>query len=121
MDAANLTKKYTLWNNVHDLRSRGLNITRTAQRLGISPDTVRHLQHLSSEELFQKCRSIRPCKLHAYEQEVLSLLNCFPSISSSRVHDYLKEHHPAFPKVCEKTVHNYVQFIRKKYHILSTR
>ena len=115
------TKKYTLWNNVHDLRSRGLNITRTAQRLGISRDTVRHLQHLSSEELFQKCRSIRPCKLHAYEQEVLSLLNCFPSISSSRVHDYLKEHHPAFPKVCEKTVHNYVQFIRRKYHILSTR
>ena len=121
MDAANLTKKYTLWNNVLDLRSRGLNITRTAQRLGISRDTVRHLQHLSSEELFKECRNIRQCKLHAYEQEVISLLTCFPSISSSRVHDYLKEHHPVFPKVCEKTVHNYVQFIRRKYHILSTR
>lgn len=66
MDAANLTKKYTLWNNVLDLRSRGLNITRTAQRLGISRDTVRHLQHLSSEELFQECRNIRLHKLRKY-------------------------------------------------------
>ena len=121
MDAANLTKKYTLWNNVLDLRSRGLNITRTAQRLGIYRDTVRHLQHLSSEELFQECRNIRLCKLHAYEQEVVSFLTCFPSISSSRVHDYLRESHPDLPRICEKTVYNYMQFIRRKYHILSTR
>jgi hypothetical protein len=33
----------------------------------------------------------------------------------------LREHYPDFPHVCEKTVHNYVQFIRKKHHIPPVR
>ena len=47
MDAANLTEKYILWSNILDLRSRGINIARTARRLGVSRNTVRHLQSLS--------------------------------------------------------------------------
>jgi len=117
MVTANLTRKYTLWNNILDLRSRGFNITRIAQHLGVSRDTVKHLQSLSFDELSQMCQKTSRYKLQNYEQAVVSLLISFPSTSSSRVHDYLKEHYPDFPRVCEKTVHNYVQFIRKKYHI----
>ena len=112
-----LRKKYTLWSNIVDLRSRGINITRTAERLGVSRDTVKRLQSLSSDELFRKYQESRRCKLQNYEQAVVSLLFTFPSTSSSRVHDYLKEHYPDFPNVCDKTVHNYVQFIRKKHHL----
>ena len=108
MDTENLRKKYTLWSNIIDLRSRGVNITRTAERLGVSRDTVKRLQSLSSDELFRKYQESRRCKLQNYEQAVVSLLFTFPSTSSSRVHDYLKEHYPDFPKVCDKTVHNYV-------------
>ncbi|WP_155270404.1 helix-turn-helix domain-containing protein, partial [Bacteroides fragilis] len=54
MDTEILRKKYTLWSNIIDLRSRGLNITRTAKRLGVSRDTVKRLQSLSSDELFRK-------------------------------------------------------------------
>ena len=107
MDTENLRKKYILWSNIVDLRSRGINITRTAHCLGVSRDTVKHLQYQES----------RRCKLQNYEQAVVSLLFTFPSTSSSRVHDYLKEHYPDFPNVCDKTVHNYVQFIRKKHHL----
>lgn len=116
-------EKYILRNTILDLRSRGINITRTAQRLGVSRDTVKHLESLSSEDLILECQNSknRRYKLHRYEQAVVSLLLRFPSISSSRVHDHLKEHYPDFPRVCEKTVHNYVQFIRKKHHILSAR
>ena len=110
MDAANLTEKYILWSNILDLRSRGINIARTARRLGVSRNTVRHLQSLSLEEVLQ--HKERHYKLHAYEQAVASLLTSFPSISSSRIGDYLREHYPNFPHVCEKTVHNYVQFVR---------
>lgn len=39
MDAANLTEKYILWSNILDLRSRGINIARTARRLGVSRNT----------------------------------------------------------------------------------
>ena len=117
MDTEILRKKYTLWSNIVDLRSRGINITRTAERLGVSRDTVKRLQSLSSDELFRKYQESRRCKLQNYEQAVVSLLFTFPSTSSSRVHDYLKEHYPDFPNVCDKSVHNYVQFIRKKHHL----
>ena len=119
MDAANLTEKYILLSNILDLRSRGINIARTARRLGVSRNTVRHLQSLSLEEVLQ--HKERHYKLHAYEQAVASLLTSFPSISSSRIGDYLREHYPDFPHVCEKTVHNYVQFVRKKHHIPPAR
>jgi DNA-binding CsgD family transcriptional regulator len=89
MDAANLTEKYILWSNILDLRSRGINIARTARRLGVSRNTVRHLQSLSLEEVLQ--HKERHYKLHAYEQAVASLLTSFPSISSSRIGDYLRE------------------------------
>lgn len=102
-----------------DLRSWEINIARTARRLGVSRNTVRHLQSLSSEEVLQQKE--RHYKLHAYEQAVASLLISLPSISSSRIGDYLREHYPDFPHVCEKTVHNYVQFIRKKHHIPPVR
>ena len=119
MDTEILRKKYTLWSNIVDLRSRGINITRTAHRLGVSRDTVRHLQSLTSDELVRECQTQEGnrYKLQNYEQAVVSLLFTFPSTSISRVHDYLKEHYPDFPKVCDKTVRNYVQFIRKKHHL----
>ena len=115
MDAVNLSEKYIFL----DLRSWEINIARTARRLGVSRNTVRHLQSLSSEEVLQQKE--RHYKLHAYEQAVASLLISLPSISSSRIGDYLREHYPDFPHVCEQTVHNYVQFIRKKHHIPPAR
>ncbi len=100
MDAANLTEKYILWSNILDLRSRGINIARTARRLGVSRNTVRHLQSLSLEEVLQ--HKERHYKLHAYEQAVASLLTSFPSISSSRIGDYLREHYPDFPHAARR-------------------
>ena len=37
--------------------------------------------------------------------------------SEAYLHEYLKENNPSFPKVCEKTVFNYVKKIRKRYDI----
>lgn len=37
MDAANLTEKYILWSNILDLRSRGINIARTAPVVLVCP------------------------------------------------------------------------------------
>ena len=87
MDAVNLSEKYIFL----DLRSWEINIARTARRLGVSRNTVRHLQSLSSEEVLQQKE--RHYKLHAYEQAVASLLISLPSISSSRIGDYLREHY----------------------------
>ena len=72
MDAVNLSEKYIFL----DLRSWEINIARTARRLGVSRNTVRHLQSLSSEEVLQQKE--RHYKLHAYEQAVASLLISSP-------------------------------------------
>ena len=69
MDAVNLSEKYIFL----DLRSWEINIARTARRLGVSRNTVRHLQSLSSEEVLQQKE--RHYKLHAYEQAVASGLS----------------------------------------------
>lgn len=69
MDAVNLSEKYIFL----DLRSWEINIARTARRLGVSRNTVRHLQSLSSEEVLQQKE--RHYKLHAYEQAVASFLS----------------------------------------------
>ena len=82
MDAANLTEKYILWSNILDLRSRGINIARTARRLGVSRNTVRHLQSLSLEEVLQ--HKERHYKLHAYEQAVASLLTSSARLREDR-------------------------------------
>ena len=72
MDAVNLSEKYIFL----DLRSWEINIARTARRLGVSRNTVRHLQSLSSEEVLQQKE--RHYKLHAYEQAVASFLSVSP-------------------------------------------
>ena len=54
MDAVNLSEKYIFL----DLRSWEINIARTARRLGVSRNTVRHLQSLSSEEVLQQKNGI---------------------------------------------------------------
>ena len=76
MDAANLTEKYILWSNILDLRSRGINIARTARRLGVSRNTVRHLQSLSLEEVLQHKErhytSFHSCLLDKFDNSVFS-------------------------------------------------
>ena len=38
-------------------------------------------------------------------------------MSSSQVHDHLKEHFPGFPSVNAKTVYNYALHVRQKYNL----
>lgn len=38
-------------------------------------------------------------------------------ISAARMHDWLRESYPDFPQVCDKTVFNFVDRIRRKYEI----
>ena len=74
MDAANLTEKYILWSNILDLRSRGINIARTARRLGVSRNTVRHLQSLSSEEVLQQKLNKKLTEIHIPSKLLTKLL-----------------------------------------------
>lgn len=121
MDTANLTRKYILWSKICDFRSRGINVSRTACMLGVSRYTVKRLQSLSCDEVMSECDNSHRCKLYSYEGVIHSILVSFPDISSSRAHEHLRENYPGFPHVCEKTVHNFIQSVRKKYKISPAR
>ena len=56
-------------------------------------------------------------KLKSYEDYVLDDLRDFPFLSSSQIHDHLKERFPSLPKVSTKTIYNFVQRIREKYNL----
>src|SRR5690554_7519743 len=54
-------------------------------------------------------------KLGPYENYIRDELSAHPYLSSSQVHDHLKEHFPGFPSVNVKTVYNYALHVRQKY------
>jgi len=74
---------------------------------------------MSEEEYMGfKHRQLVRCKvLDSYEEYVKSRLEEFPSASAAQVHDWLKEHHADFIDVSEKTVFNFVLYIREKHGI----
>lgn len=55
--------------------------------------------------------------LDSYENYIKGRLEGFPEASAAQVHDWLKEHHPGFIEVSEKTVFNFVLYLRGKHGI----
>lgn len=62
-------------------------------------------------------QSERKRELERFDAFVKSRLTKFPETSAAQMHDWLKEHYPDFPSVDSKTVFNFVNHIRQKYHI----
>ena len=114
MDAKKITEDYHDWHNIAKLRLLGLSRSQIAKKLQLPPGRVMRLSRLNVDELLQHGNRPRPsysCRLDPYEESVKHLLITCPYYSSTQIHEYLKENNPSFPKVCEKTVFNYV----KKY------
>ena len=55
--------------------------------------------------------------LDSYENYVRVRLEDCPEASAAQVHDWLKEHHKNFPAVNEKTVFNFVLWVRNRHGI----
>jgi len=74
---------------------------------------------MSEEEFsgFTHDRQTRKKLLDAYEDYVRSRLEDYPEASAAQVHDWLKEHFDDLAGVNEKTVFNFVLFVRDKYGI----
>ena len=66
---------------------------------------------------YQYNQSTRRKLLDPYEDFVRTRLEDCPEASAAQVHDWLKEHHEDFIEVNEKTVFNFVLWIRNKHGI----
>ena len=108
-----------MWNKVRELKSSGLNKSQISRKLGLYRGTVARYLAMSESD-FISSNSYRRAyryKLDSYEQYVHDELSEHPYLSSSQIHDHLKEHFPDFPEVNAKTVYNYVLQVRQKYNL----
>ena len=108
-----------MWYKVRELQLKGLNKTQIGIYLGVNRKTVRRCLNMTMEEFVKKQSSHRKyrLKLENYEQYVRANLEEYPYISAARIHDWLKECYPDFPRVCNRTVSGFVERVRKKYGI----
>ena len=108
-----------MWYKVRELQSKGLNKTQIGKHLGVDRSTVRKYLQMSREDFVRRRNSHRKytLKLAGYEDYVRGTLEEYPYISAARMHDWLRECYPDFPKVCDKTVFNFVEKVRCKYGI----
>lgn len=108
-----------MWYKVRELQLKGLNKTQIGIYLGVNRKTVRRYLNMTMEEFVKKQSSHRKYRLKQenYEQYVRANLEEYPYISAARIHDWLKECYPDFPRVCNRTVSGFVERVRKKYGI----
>ena len=116
-------EKQYMWYKVRELQSKGLNKTQIGKHLGVDRSTVRKYLQMSREDFVRRRNSHRKytLKLAGYEEYVRGTLEEYPYISAARMHDWLRECYPDFPKVCDKTVFNFVEKVRCKYGIGKSR
>jgi len=110
---------WMMYHEVHHLKRQGCSLRKISEELVINFRTVRKYLLMSEEEFFKhlEYQDQRYKKLSSYEEFVKGKLGLYPETRSAQMHDWLKENYPDFPLVCEKTVFNFVQYIRQKYNI----
>lgn len=108
-----------MWHKVNELYEKGLNKCQISQKLGLNRRTIRKYIEMSYDEFIESnaCKRIFSKKLDCYESFVKELLLEFPFLSSAQVHDRIKEHYSNYQQVDNKTVYNYVKYVRKKFNI----
>ncbi len=114
--------KIMMYHLVKQMDYEGHSITKIAEHFGINWRTVKRMLSTSEQEFSQGLEKGRVKKrsLDAYEVFIKEKLSTFPDTSSAQMHDWLKEHHPDFPQVSQKTVFNYVHHLRGRYNIPKT-
>ena len=112
-------RKLVMWYKCNEKKSLGLTKAQIARELGMDVKTVRKYLRMSCDE-FKSSESYKRVYikvLDPYESKVSEWLDEHPDLSSSQIHDWLREHYPDLPDVNSKTVYNYVKYIRAKYNI----
>ena len=92
-------KKLVMWNKVREFKSFGLNKSQISRELGLHRSTVARYLSMSESQYITSnsyCRTYN-YKLGPYENYIRDELSVHPYLSSSQVHDHLKEHFPGFP------------------------
>ena len=122
MDAYELTspqKKFVMWYKCRELFDKGLSKSQISRDLGLNRRTVRKYLSMTLEE-FENCDAyirMYAHKLDPYESFVRSSLESHNDLSASQIYDWLRDKYADYPHVSEKTVYNFVEYVRSRYNI----
>jgi len=111
--------KILMYHQVHQLDRDGYSVSRISELLGINRRTAKKYLAMSEQEFeeFLARQSERKKELLRYEGFVRKRLKLYRDTTAAQMHDWLKEHHPDFPKVNPKTVFNFVHWVRNKHNL----
>ena len=93
-------EKQYMWYKVRELQSKGLNKTQIGEAPGSGQKHRAEISADVPEDFVRRRNSHRKytLKLAGYEEYVRGTLEEYPYISAARIHDWLKECYPDFPK-----------------------
>jgi len=111
--------EWMMYHEIHKMKRVGFSTRKIGQELVLNFRTVKKYLDMSEDDFFRHLESKgqRYKILVPYEEFTKEKLNLYPETKSAQLHDWLKENHEDFPKVCPKTVYNFVMYVRQKYNI----
>lgn len=120
MDMNKFENKWIMFHEINKLKREGMKRSQIASFLVMDKRTVKKYLTMSEQEFndLQEKPAARNKKLEEYEEFVRMRIEACRDASSAQVHDWLKECHDDFMKVSEKTVYNFVLYVREKYKLL---
>lgn len=111
--------KFMTYYEIHRMHREGHSISQISRYLVMNRRTVTKYLSMSEadyEEFLIK-QSDRKKILLPYESFVKKHLDPFRDTTAAQMHDWLKEHDPDLPNVSQKTVFNFVSWVRDKYRL----
>ena len=112
-------QKTMLYHLIHQKSREGRSTKWISEYFGLNWRTVKRLLSMDERTFIEELERgrTRGKVLDPYEDFVREKLKLYPETPAAQLHDWLKEHHTDFPHVNQKTVFNFVQYIRDKYNI----
>lgn len=111
--------KFMVYFEIHRLYREGFSIRQISEELVLNRRTVSKYLSMSEQEFEQMMvgQSERNKVLSPYESFVKSRLEKFRDTPAAQMHDWLKEHFKDLPQVSQKTVFNFVSWVRQKHSL----
>lgn len=115
--------KFMVYFEIHRLFREGFSVRQISEELVLNRRTVSKYLSMSEQDygLMLESQSDRNKVLSPYESFVKSRLEKFRDTPAAQMHDWLKEHYQDLPKVSQKTVFNFVSWVRRKYNLPSIK
>lgn len=111
--------KFMTYLEIHRMDREGHSVSKISKYLVLNRRTVSKYLSMSAQEYeeFFNAQTNRCKKLLPYEGFVKERLEQYRETPAAQMHDWLKEQYPDLPKVSQKTVFNFVFWVREKHRL----